>query len=90
MQRNSCHNTLSIKDHVKTVFSACSKHSGSVDPIGNPGIRATKDALNIQKEQVLKENPCLDKYQSNMKESSLNVERALKCREKRISLCVIK
>lgn len=69
------------------MFCACSKHSGTVDPIGNPGTRATKDALNIQKEQVLKENPSLDKYQSKMKERSLNVERMLKCGEKRISLC---
>ena len=39
---------------------------------------------------ILKENPYLDKYQSKMKERSLNVERVLNCREKRISLCVLK
>lgn len=38
----------------KIVIFACSKHSGNVDPMGIPGTRVRRDALNIQKEQVLK------------------------------------
>lgn len=67
------------------VFGACSKHSGTADPIGTPGTRAGRDVFNIQKEQVLKYNPCLGRYQSLMKQRSLNVGRLLKRGVKGIS-----